>query len=426
MSSKKETTAAPDTHDDNDTNSTTSETKSESILSFLSSLPIDVRRRVYALKGIAGFSDTVTRHRTELEALEAKYAAEHYLPLRAKQQAIISGATEPTADQIAAGEAFAKHLTEKRVKETGEAPPTELSMNTGGSEESEAMVGIPEFWAHAMRGVVDLFDIISDEDYNVLKHVTAIRSMPLSLETGAEGRRGFRLEFEFAPNEFFTNSVLTKTFYEKLDADGLHAVRLESVDSMSPAIQWKSDEVNPTIRLRPRTERNRYTNERRVVNDKKLQSSFFHFFSPKDGSVEVVPFSSDSSDKKDKRKRDDADDDQLNNDDDDDVETESSHSSTSIRTHSSSDEDSDDDSDDEGPNKSEKADYCVALTIASELLPNSVQYFTSYFSYDPEFEQEGDDDDGFEDEEDSDKGKKNNNNKKDKDVVENPKKKVKK
>ena len=91
-------------------------------------------------------------------------------------------------------------------------------------EDEEELTGVPEFWLTALKNHAAIADTISDRDeevsiscrgipftkltWQVLKLLTDIR---LSYPEG--GQPGFRLHFTFAPNDFFDDSELTKTYY---------------------------------------------------------------------------------------------------------------------------------------------------------------------------------------------------------------------
>lgn len=65
--------------------------------------------------------------------------------------------------------------------------------------------GVPLFWLHVLSSA---FRDIHENDRPILEYLTDIRvsNKPLS-------NRGFILEFEFSPNEYFENAVLTKEYF---------------------------------------------------------------------------------------------------------------------------------------------------------------------------------------------------------------------
>ena len=86
--------------------------------------------------------------------------------------------------------------------EEAEAAKAEADKNAEGAADAK---GIPEFWLSAMKNS-SLAETITDRDEEALKNLTDIRMEYLD-------RPGFRLLFVFADNEFFSNKMLSKTYY---------------------------------------------------------------------------------------------------------------------------------------------------------------------------------------------------------------------
>jgi nucleosome assembly protein 1-like 1 len=159
---------------------------------YIESLPTPVRRRVAGLKGVQKeHSKLEAEFQEEVLQLEKKYFAK-FTPLYEKRAKIVNGATEPTEDEIKAGE------------EDDEEEDAEKT--TEQEDVSEGITGIPEFWLSAMKNQVSLAEMITDRDEVALKHLTDVRMEYLD-------KPGFRLIFEFAENEFFTNKIITKTYF---------------------------------------------------------------------------------------------------------------------------------------------------------------------------------------------------------------------
>ncbi len=163
---------------------------------YVESLPAPVRRRVAGLKGVQKeHSKLEAEFQEEVLQLEKKYFAK-FTPLYQKRAKIVNGAAEPTEEEVKAGEEEdekdeMKDEAEKAVKQ---------------DESSEAVSGIPEFWLSAMKNQISLAEMITDRDEAALKHLTDVRMEYLD-------KPGFRLIFEFAENEFFTNRTITKTYF---------------------------------------------------------------------------------------------------------------------------------------------------------------------------------------------------------------------
>lgn len=167
---------------------------------YIESLPTQVKKRVAGLKGIQKeHSKLEAEFQEEVLQLEKKYFAK-FTPLYEKRAEIINGKAEPTEQEIEAGEEDEDEDDEEaegaEAAEKGEKP----------AESNENVNGIPEFWLSAMKNQISLAEMITDRDEQALKHLIDIRMEYLD-------KPGFRLIFEFAENEFFTNKTITKTYY---------------------------------------------------------------------------------------------------------------------------------------------------------------------------------------------------------------------
>jgi nucleosome assembly protein 1-like 1 len=215
---------------------------------YIESLPAPVRRRVAGLKGIQmEHSKLEAEFQEEVLQLEKKYFAK-FTPLYEKRAAIVNGQTEPSDEEVKAGE-----KDEDEVAKNPEAEGPE-----GGAQDSiadkaaettavESVAGIPEFWLSAMKNQISLAEMITDKDEAALKHLVDIRMEYLD-------KPGFRLIFEFADNDFFTNKVVTKTyFYQNESGYGGDFIydRAEG-----DTINWKPGK-NLTMRVESKKQRNK-------------------------------------------------------------------------------------------------------------------------------------------------------------------------
>jgi nucleosome assembly protein 1-like 1 len=228
---------------------------------YIESLPPQVKRRVAGLKGIQ-------KEHTKLEAefqeevlqLEKKYFAK-FTPLYQKRSAIVNGATEPTEDEIKAGE-------EDEEDEDEDAEKAESS--EAASADKSNVSGIPEFWLSAMKNQISLAEMITDRDEAALKYLTDIRMEYLD-------KPGFRLIFEFAENEFFTNKTITKTYYYQNESGYGGDFIYDHAEG--DKIDWKP-EKDLTVRVEQKKQRNKNTKQTRIVKKTVPTQSFFNFFSP--------------------------------------------------------------------------------------------------------------------------------------------------
>ncbi|KAK6075319.1 nucleosome assembly protein [Seiridium cupressi] len=229
---------------------------------YIESLPTSVKRRVAGLKGIQKeHSKLEAEFQEEVLQLEKKYFAK-FTPLYQKRADIINGATEPTEDQVKAGEEDEEEDEEAAEAEKAEEKPTE--------ETAENVSGIPEFWLSAMKNQISLAEMITDRDEAALKHLVDIRMEYLD-------KPGFRLIFDFAENEFFTNKSITKTyFYQNESGYGGDFIYDHAEGDK---IDWKEGK-DLTVRVESKKQRNKNTKQTRIVKKTVPTESFFNFFSP--------------------------------------------------------------------------------------------------------------------------------------------------
>ncbi|CAI7588270.1 unnamed protein product [Penicillium manginii] len=230
---------------------------------YIESLPPVVRRRVAGLKGIQKeHSKLEAQFQEEVLELEKKYFAK-FTPLYERRSTIINGSAEPTEKEVEEGK--------EDEEEDEEDEETKESEKKEQEDESESpATGIPEFWLSAMKNQVSLAEMITDRDEEALKQLTDIRMEYLDCP-------GFRLIFEFAENEFFTNKTITKTYYYK-DESGYGGDFIYD-HAEGSKIDWK-EEKDLTLRLESKKQRNKNTKQTRVVKISVPTESFFNFFSP--------------------------------------------------------------------------------------------------------------------------------------------------
>lgn len=202
---------------------------------YIESLPTPVKRRVAGLKGVQKeHSKLEAEFQEEVLQLEKKYFAK-FTPLYQKRSAIVNGETEPTEAEIQAGE----EADESDDEEDKAAAKTE--------ESTDAVKGIPEFWLSAMKNQISLAEMITDRDEAALKHLVDVRMEYLD-------KPGFRLIFEFADNEFFTNKIITKTyFYQNESGYGGDFIYDHAEGDK---IEWKEGK-DLTVRVESKKQRNK-------------------------------------------------------------------------------------------------------------------------------------------------------------------------
>ncbi|KAI7575223.1 nucleosome assembly protein-like protein, partial [Hortaea werneckii] len=154
-------------------------------------------------------------------------------------------------------------------EEDEETKQAQAEVDKQADEATANMKGIPEFWLSAMKNS-SLAETITDRDEEALKHLTDIRMEYLD-------RPGFRLIFEFAENDFFTNKQLTKTYYYQ-EENGYGGDFIYD-HAEGDKIEWKAGK-DLTVKVESKKQRNKNTKQTRVVKKTIPTPSFFDFFKP--------------------------------------------------------------------------------------------------------------------------------------------------
>lgn len=229
---------------------------------YIESLPPSVRRRVSGLRAIQkDHSKLEAEFQEEVLQLEKKYF-EKFTPLYEKRADIINGKAEPTEEEVKAGD----------DSEDQQPQGDKASTETGSQQNdtTEDVAGIPEFWLSAMKNQVSLAEMITDRDEAALKYLVDVRMEYLD-------KPGFRLIFEFRPNEFFTNHIITKTYYYQNESGYGGDFIYDHAEG--DKIEWQPGK-DLTVRLEQKKQRNKNTKQTRIVKKTVPTESFFNFFSP--------------------------------------------------------------------------------------------------------------------------------------------------
>ncbi|KAK9448754.1 uncharacterized protein V1518DRAFT_394717 [Limtongia smithiae] len=233
---------------------------------YIESLPQPVRSRITGLKGLQkDHSDLETEFRKEIVALEKKYA-ELYKPLYERRAKIVAGAVEPTEEELEKGHA-AEEEDEDEEDDDEEKGEEDEAFESPIPADAK---GIPEFWLTALKNLLPVADTITENDEKALKFLADIQVEYIE-------QPGFKLLFAFDDNEFFSNKVITKTYYyqDETTPDGDYIYDRAIGDK----IEWRSDK-NLTVRVEKKKQRNKHTKATRTVEKIIPVESFFNFFSP--------------------------------------------------------------------------------------------------------------------------------------------------
>merc|ERR1712018_1023866 len=159
---------------------------------YIASLPAPVKRRLKALKKIQLESTKIeAKFYEEVHKLECKYH-EMYKPLYEKRAKITKGEHEPNDDEC-------EWPSDEEDEELSDEMKDKAKL-----EDEKDIKGVPEFWLTIFKNVDMLQEMVQEYDEPVLQKFTDITV------TFSEAPMGFTLHFYFAPNDYFSNTVLTK------------------------------------------------------------------------------------------------------------------------------------------------------------------------------------------------------------------------
>ena len=199
----------------------------------LADLPPCVIERVEVLRSLEAMrGQHVQAYLAERAALELKYA-KIYQPQYEERAAIVKG---------------------------------EKDSEIGGTEAK----GIPHFWLTCMSRVESVSEMIQPEDVACLEHLIDVTCVD------DEDGTGFTLRFEFSPNDFFHDTVLTKRY----DVPNLllsDEPMLKNV--VGCAIQWKGDQCLTSKKVvKKQRGKGKNAGQVRSVTKTERTDSFFHWF----------------------------------------------------------------------------------------------------------------------------------------------------
>uniref|UniRef100_A0A3B3ZJQ9 Uncharacterized protein n=1 Tax=Periophthalmus magnuspinnatus TaxID=409849 RepID=A0A3B3ZJQ9_9GOBI len=242
---------------------------------YIESLPKVVKRRINALKNLqVKCAHIEATFYEEVHELERKYAA-LYQPLFDKRSEIVKAAYEPTDEECEWKADDEEELTEE-MKEKAKLEEEKKD------EEKEDPKGIPEFWLTVFKNVDLLSDMLQEHDEPILKHLQDIKvkfsdpGQPMS----------FTLEFHFEPNDFFSNTVLTKTYKMRSEPDESDPFSFDGPEIMSCTgctIEWTKGK-NVTLKTIKKKQKHKGRGTVRTVTKTVPNDSFFNFFTPPEGT----------------------------------------------------------------------------------------------------------------------------------------------
>uniref|UniRef100_A0A0B7ARY3 Nucleosome assembly protein 1-like 1 n=1 Tax=Arion vulgaris TaxID=1028688 RepID=A0A0B7ARY3_9EUPU len=253
---------------------------------YIQSLPKEVKRRIKALKKLQNEVINIeAEFYKEVNALELKYAPK-YSHLFEKRKDILTAKKEPTdvecdwpSDEEEDEKDEEKLAPESQQAEVKEKAIVEGTKDAGGDAEKkqEEVKGIPSFWLTIFKNVDMLSEMVQDHDEPILTHLQDITVIIHDKDPA-----GFTLEFHFEPNEYFTDTVLTKRYemrYEPDSQDPFSYEGPEIIKCTGCTINWNKGK-NVTVKQIKKKQKHKGRGLTRTVTKQVQADSFFNFFNP--------------------------------------------------------------------------------------------------------------------------------------------------
>ncbi|XP_013785551.1 nucleosome assembly protein 1-like 1-B [Limulus polyphemus] len=249
---------------------------------YIESLPKSVKRRIKALKNLQlECTRLEAKFYEEVHALECKYA-DLYMPFFEKRNEIINGKVEPTdgeCDFPSDSEKDDDEITNELKKKTKvESKENKDNENKEQNEtQNDDTKGIPEFWLTTFKNVEMISERIQEHDEPILKDLTDVKVKLLD-----SNPMGFTLEFHFKPNEYFSNTLLTKDYEMRCVPDEDDPFGFEGPEIFKCkgcTIDWKKGK-NVTMKTIKKKQKHKSRGSVRTVTKTVQNDSFFNFFSP--------------------------------------------------------------------------------------------------------------------------------------------------
>jgi len=235
------------------------------IAAHLSSLSPAEKKRVNALKNIqVKHNELMRQFHKEVLSLEKRYL-ELYSPLYTKRSDIVNGRYQPTEEESkppATDDEDAEAEEEEKVEESAQE-----------DENATPVSGISHFWLRVLKAHPHISDMITEKDEEALKSLTDIKIGYL------DDNPGFKLDFFFSPNDFFSNDILSKTYYLSEPSAESHSDDYMYDRAEGTTIEWKEGK-NLAVKVETKKQRHKETNQTRVVKKTIQSDTFFNFFNP--------------------------------------------------------------------------------------------------------------------------------------------------
>jgi len=246
-----------------------------SLSGYIQSLPPPVKRRLKALKKVQLETTKIeAKFYEEVHQLECKYH-QLYTPLYEKRAQITKGDYEPKDEEC-------DWPSDDEESELAEDVKDKVKVEEDDKEKKDEKPakGVPEFWLTIFKNIEITQDMIQEQDEPAL---TALNDVKVTFSDGkGDAPMGFKLHFMFGPNDYFTDTELTKEYEMKCVAneqdpfsfDGPEIFRCKGCP-----IHWKPNK-NLTVKTVKKKQKHKSKGNVRTITKQVKNDSFFNFFDP--------------------------------------------------------------------------------------------------------------------------------------------------
>uniref|UniRef100_U5EZ93 Putative nucleosome assembly protein nap-1 n=1 Tax=Corethrella appendiculata TaxID=1370023 RepID=U5EZ93_9DIPT len=250
----------------------TSVMRRQLLQSMVKELPETCQKRIKAMKNLqVDYLKLESQFFVDVYELECKYQ-EKYQSILDKRKQILNGLYEPKDDECKwemEEEDEDEEISEKMQKIT-------MDMKKSMPKYPEDCKGVPDFWLTVFKNTEILSDMVQSHDEPILKKLQDISIVyhkePMS----------YVLEFHFAPNEYFKDSILKKTYFLRCKIDAEDPFVFEGPEIFKCTgcvINWNPSK-NVTVKTIKKTQKHKSRGAFRTISKQVPNDSFFNFFNP--------------------------------------------------------------------------------------------------------------------------------------------------
>jgi len=238
---------------------------------YIQSLPAPVKKRIKALKKIQLEATKIeAQFYEEVHLLECKYH-QKFGPLYSKRATITKGEYEPTEDECEwPSDSEDEDDLAEEVKE-------KAKLEEENKVDDKDIKGIPSFWLTIFKNVEMIADMVQEADEPALETLSDI-----TVTFSEKNPMGFTLHFHFTPNEYFDNTILTKSYELKCEPQEDDPFSFEGPEIFKCTgctIDWKKGK-NLTVKQVKKKQKHKSKGSVRTVTKQVKADSFFNFFDP--------------------------------------------------------------------------------------------------------------------------------------------------